>query len=58
VLQVKYLPTQYMPSDVLTKGLPVIPHKRQTLVLLGISALNWEQRLVDAEASKAQKKAT
>jgi hypothetical protein len=45
VLQVRYLPTEHIPSDALTKGLPRAAHQRHTLVLLGISALKWDQRV-------------
>ena len=41
----RYLPTEHIPSDALTKGLPRAAHQRHTLVLLGISALKWDQRV-------------
>ena len=46
VLQVKYLPTAAMPSDVLTKPLARVLHERHTKVLLGLAPLQWEQQLV------------
>jgi hypothetical protein len=44
VLQVRHLPTLHMPSDLLTKGLPKLLHKRHTAVLLGLVALAWSTR--------------
>ena len=52
VLQVRYLPTEYMPSDVLTKALPVHLHRRHAAVLLGVSKLNWQRRLQEKEAEE------
>ena len=49
VLQVRYLPTEHMPSDVLTKALPVHLHRRHAAVLLGVSKLRWERRLKERE---------
>lgn len=58
VLQVKYLPTDAMPSDALTKALARAPHQRHTKVLLGLAPLRWQQQLAakdeaDAAAGKA-----
>ena len=58
VLQVKYLPTDAMPSDALTKALTRGPHERHSRVLLGLAPLKWEQQLQrkereDAAAGKA-----
>jgi hypothetical protein len=52
VLQVKYLPTQHMPSDVLTKPLSVELHRRHTVVLLGIARLRWEERVEQVRQQK------
>ena len=52
VLQVKYLPTQHMPSGVLTKSLSVELHRRHTVVLLGIARLRWEERVEQVRQQK------
>jgi hypothetical protein len=41
VLQVRYLPTEHIPSDALTKGLSRELHQRHTAVLLGLAKLDW-----------------
>ena len=53
VLQLRYLPTDYMPSDVLTKGLPFAAHTRHARVLLGLAPLQWQQRLEQKEREDA-----
>lgn len=53
VLQVQYLPTEYMPSDVLTKQLPKAVHWRQAYVILGHMALQWKKRVEEVAARKA-----
>jgi hypothetical protein len=57
VLQVRYLPTQHMPSDLLTKGLPEELHRRHAMVLLGLLALNWSKRVDDVRVMRAAAKA-
>ena len=53
VLQLRYLPTDYMPSDVLTKGLPFAAHTRHARVLLGLAPLQWQRRLEQKEQEDA-----
>jgi hypothetical protein len=54
VLQVQYLPTEYMSSDVLTKQLPKAVHWRQAYVILGHKALQWKKRVEEVAAQKAR----
>jgi hypothetical protein len=54
VLQVRYLPTEHMPSDLPTKQLPSELHQWHTNVLLGLSPLDWFRRVAEKEAKSAQ----
>ena len=45
VIAVKYLPSEYMPSDALTKALPFTPLVRQRSVLMGLQKLSWDARV-------------
>jgi hypothetical protein len=40
-MQVKYLPTDTIPSDVLTKALSIEDHRKHSNVLLGYKQLVW-----------------
>ena len=53
MLQLRYLPTDYMPSDVLTKGLSFVAHTRHARVLLGLAPLQWQRRLEQKEREDA-----
>ena len=44
VLQLRYLNTEHVPADVLTKPLPRSSHERHTAVLLGLRPLPWPDR--------------
>jgi hypothetical protein len=55
VLQVRYLPTEHIPTDLLTKALPRVLHQRHTLVLLGIERLKWAQRVQEKERATKQR---
>jgi hypothetical protein len=55
VLQVRYLPTEHMQSDLLTKGVAVGLHQRHTAVLMGLAKLDWARRVREKEEQKQQK---